>query len=342
MSASASPDRLSLALPVDVMRRIDATIGGGQIDADQPLGSGDDYDTIAAAIEDAEGEFRSEVALSARVSREGIPGRRETFEQPTYKVSGHKLTKGTYTGVWTDYLPEEQSIMLQYGRVLPFDATQDDAVYFYRGLRGDSDDEWVDITDEQGDIWTIVDNRSGRFAFDPYQLVEYVLDDYAGDYRSFPSFLKRMRFAISYRHGVLDRSSEQVGQTTLSTSLSDAETGAVSVADVDVLSTGAVGRSAILRVGTEYVSATYDRAAGDITILERGVRGTDPVAHDADESVMFVPPEYRKAVASRAAAEVATSARYSAWLPDADDAMTRSELVGRLDDTYSRIVDALA
>jgi len=338
----ATPDRLSLALPVDVMRRIDATVGGAQIEADQPLGSGDDYDTIASAIEDAEGAFRSEVELSARVSREGIPERRETFEHATYKTSGHKLTKGTFTGVWTDYLPEQQSIMLQYGRVLPFDATTGDAVYFYRGIQSDGSDSWVDLTDERGAIWEILDHRSGRFTFDPTTLTEYVLDSYTGSYQSVPTFLKRMRFAVSYRHGVLDRSSEQVGRTTLDATLTASETGGVAVDDVEVLSSGAVGDTAILRVGTEYVSATYDRVAGEVTILERGIRGTEAVDHDADEAVMYVPPEYRAAVAARAAAAVTSSARYSAWLPDADDAMSRTELVSQLEDHYAGIVDALA
>ena len=335
-----SPNRLSLALPLDVIRRIDVTVGESQIDANQVLSSGQDYDAFASAIEDAEGEFKRLVGLSSRVTREGIPGKRETFEQPTYKTSGHKLTKATFTGVWSDYLPEQQTIPLKNGRVLPFDSNEDDAVYFYTGMdTGGSD--WIDITDEQGNAWDIIDHRNGMFTFDPYTLVDEVLDVTTSGLRSVPTFLKRFRFAISYRHGVLDRDSSQVGQTGLTNSLDSSQTGGVAVDDVDVLSQGRVSSTAVLRIGPEYVTAEYDRANGEVDIIERGVRGTEAVSHSAGETVMYVPPEYRKAVASRAGMEVATSSRYSEWLPDADDSMDRSEVIAELEATWTGIVDAL-
>jgi hypothetical protein len=340
MSAPDSPNRLSLALPIDVIRRIDVTVSDAQIADDQPLSTAGDYDAFAAAIEDAEGEFKRMVGLSSRVSREGIPGRRETYEEQTYAISGHKLTKGTFTGVWTDYLPEEQHLVLANDRLLPFDSEEGDEVYFYQGLNTDGD-TWVNLTDEEGDIWQFIDHRRGKFVFDPYQLTEFILDDLTGTYRTLPTFLKEMRFAISYRHGILDRSSSQVGQTELGASLTDSETGLVSVGDVEVLSRGRVSSTAILRIGSEYVTAEYDRAAGDIDIIERGVRGTDAVAHDSGETVMYVPPEYRKAVAARAGMDIATSQRYRAWLPDADDSMDREAVIGELESVWMGIVDAL-
>lgn len=335
-----SPDRLSLALPIDVIRRIDVTVSEGQIDANQVLSSGQDYDAFASAIEDAEGEFKRLVGLSSRVQREGIPGKRETFEQPTYKTSGHKLTKATFTGVWSDYLPEQQTIPLKNNRILPFDSAENDAVYFYTGLDTDGS-SWEDITDEEGDAWAILDHRDGVFTFDPYHLVDDVIDYNLGGVRSMPSFLKRFRFAISYRHGILDRDSSQVGQTALTNSLTSGQTGGVAVDDVDVLSEGRVSSTAIIRIGPEYVTAEYDRDNGEVDIIERGVRGTEAVAHDAGETVMYVPPEYRKAVAARAGMEVATSARYSEWIPNADDSMDREAVIAELEATWNGIVDAL-
>jgi len=335
-----SPDRLSLCLPIDTVRRIDATVANSQIEADQILASPDDYDAIASAIEDAEGEFKRRVGLSSRVSREGIPGKRETFEQPTYKTSGHQLTKATFTGVWSDYLPEQQTIPLKENRVLPFDSTEDDAVYFYTGMDTDGSD-WIDITDEKGEAWDILNHRRGTFTFDPYTLVDDVIDVNTGGLRTVPTFLKRFRFAISYRHGILDRDPSQVGQTALSSSITSGQTGAVAVNDVNVLSRGRVSSTAVLRIGGEYVTAEYDRAAGDVTIIERGVRGTSGVSHDAGETVMYVPPEFRKAVAARAGMEIGASQRYSAWLPDADDSMDREAVIGELRETWTGIVDAL-
>ena len=334
-----SPDRLSLALPIDVVRRFDATISESQIDANQVLSSGQDYDTIASAIEDAEGEFKRLVGLSSRVSREGIPGKRESFEQPTYKTSGHQLTKATFSGVWTDYLPEQQDIRLENTRILPFDTAEDDAVYFYQGL--DADERWTDISDKQGEVWDILDHRDGVFTFDPYALVDEVVGVNLHGISTTPSFLKRFRFAISYRYGILDRDSSQVGQTDLADSLTASQTGAVAVDDVDILSRGRVSSTAVLRIGSEYVTAEYDRPNGDLDIIERGVRGTEAVDHDAGETVMYTPPEYRKAVAARAAMDIATSARYSEWLPNTDDSMDREAVIAELEATWTGIIDAL-
>jgi hypothetical protein len=250
------------------------------------------------------------------------------------------LTKATFSGVYSDYLPEQQDIPLENTRILPFDSAEDDAVYFYTGLDTDGD-AWQDITDEEGDVWQILDHRRGMFTFDPYTLLDDVVDVHLGGVRTLPSFLKRFRFAISYRHGILDRDSSQVGQTTLGESVDSSQTGAVSVADVDVLSRGRVSSTAIIRIGPEYVTAEYDRAAGEVDIIERGVRGTEAVAHDADETVMYVPPEYRKAVAARAGMDVAASMRYSDWLPDTEDAMDRPDAIDQMEDTWSGIVDAL-
>jgi hypothetical protein len=310
------------------------------IDSDRFLDSGEDRDILAAAIEDAEGEFKRRVGLSSRVSREGIPGKRETFETATYKTSGHQLTKATFTGVWTDYLPEQQTIPLANTRILPFDSAEDDAVYFYVGLADDSG-PWIDITDEENNVWGIVDHRAGVFTFDPYTLVDDVVGGIRAGVGSVPSSLKKFRFAISYRHGILDRDSSQVGQTDLGASLSDSQTGTVAVDDVDVLSRGRVSSTAVLRIGREYVTAEYDRANGDIDILERGVRGTDNVSHNSGETVMYVPPEFRKAVAARAGVEIASSQKYSEYLPDTDDSLDRSDAIDEMQSTWSGIVDAL-
>jgi len=321
------------------MRRIDATVDESQIDAAQVLSSADDYDTFASAIEDAEGEFKRLVGLSSRVSREGIPGKRESFEQLTYKVSGHHLTKATFSGVWTDYLPEQQDIPLANGRVLPFDTAEDDAVYFYQGL--DADNAWTEISDDQGDVWDIVDHRGGVLAFDPYDLIDEVYGGVGDGVNLTPSFQKRFRFAISYRHGILDRDSSQVGQTALTNSITDTQTGTVAVDDVDLLSRGRVSSTAVLRIGSEYVTAEYDRGAGEIDIIERGVRGTDNVSHSSGVTVMYVPPEYRKAVAARAAMDLHAAGRYSEFLPDTDDSMDREEVIGQLEGTWQGIVRAL-
>lgn len=336
-------DRLTLALPIDVVRAFDHTATQTQLSNNTFQGTPDDRDTLASLIEDAEGEFRRLTNSDMRVSRAGSSGDRETYPQLTYKVPGHPDFRRSWTGFSAMYDLEEVEKNLRDDRILPFDSTEGDEAYVYTGLGGSSSgDEWEDVTDEYGDSWTIVNHRSGTIKFDPLELLQAMAASRTGLSLS-NNRLKKLRFAISYRHGTLGGSRSGAGATTLDTSISDSDTGATSVGDASNMpDAGGLGGSLILLLGTEYVRATTDPSGDTIDILERGVRGTNAASHSSGDRVQYTPPEARTAVKERAKMWFIQSGRYSAYLPDADDTIDKGEMLEEARSTWSGIVEALS
>lgn len=335
-------DRLTHALPLDVARLFDSTVSSAQLTADTFQNSPDDVDLLASMIEDAEAEFHERTDAEMRVGRQGVEGQRESYEQTTSKISGHKLAKGTFSGVWSNYLPEEKEMMLEQGDILPFDSAEGDEVYIYRGLQGNTASRWEDVTDQRGEMWDILDNRSGRFVFSPIETASYVLDSTGGIHGSFPSFLKRMRFAISYRYGALGGNLGRPAQTDLAAGLTDTETGTVAVSDGTGFPSGDDTNAIVVLIGREYLRVVPDPANDQMDIVERGVRGTGGASHSTGDRVQYTPPSVRKAIASRAGMQLVTSGRYSDWLPDTEDSLDKSDVLDQFESTWTQTVEALS
>lgn len=333
-------ERLQIALPVDVSRLFDNTVTQTQLTNNTFQGSADDRDTLASYIEDAADEFRALAGDSFRISRVGVGDSRETFEHATYKISGHQLTKGTFSGTWTRYLPDESEIMLEHERILPFDSAQGDAVYLYQGL-AESGSSWKDVTSEEADMWELLNPRTGRFVFSPIAVAEDILTGRPTSRGTVPEFIKRIRFAISYRYGGLGGSRGHATTTDLDESLTSSQTGTVDVADGTAFPVGQNGGSIIILIGSEYLEVLPDPGNDQMEILARGVRGTSTASHSDGDTLSYTPPAIRKAVASRAAMALVDSGRYAAFLPDSEDAVDKSEMKDDFQATWSRTVEAL-
>jgi hypothetical protein len=274
-----------------------------------------------------------------KVGTKGQPGTRETYEQATYKLSGHKLTKGTFSGVWTDYLPEQKTIPLDKQRILPFDTSEGDQIYVYRGLDDNIGGGWEDISDEQGTMWEILNHHDGVFTFSPIETAEYLLDYHTGALSgTVPSFLQHMRFAITYRYGSLGGTRDTTSETTLDAQLSATDTGSIAVTDGSRFP----GSSQIIvKLGREYISVKPDPQNDSMDILERAVRGTEAQQHDSDATVYYTPPAVRNAVASKAAASLANSSRGQKWLPDNEDDLDKGDIIQNLNQTWQTTIDVL-
>lgn len=297
---------------------------------------------LQSYIEDAEDEFRAITGGTIGLRRVGTQGRRESFEQPSYKLSGHKLTKGTFTGTWTDFLPEEAEIMLDHQAVLPFDTSAGDEIYLYQGL-AESGSTWRDVSDEEGEMWEILDHQEGRFVFSPIDVADTILTGRPTSTGVTPEFIKRIRFAISYRYGGLGGSRSLAGATTLAEDIDDTQTGTVNVDNAALLTdAGELSGTVILKVGSEYLRATVDVSNDQLDIVERGVRGTNAVDPDSGDRVQYTPPSVRKWVSLTAGVQLIRSGRYSGYLPDSEDAIDKDQLVGDLVDERDRITEALS
>lgn len=334
----SSTDRLSLALPVDVVRQFDHTVTQTQLQNNTFQGTPDDRDMLASHLEDAEDEFRATADMDVRLAREGSPGNRETFEQVTHKVKGHQAFKRAFSRVGRDYAVREVRRSLEHDRVMPFDTDEGDEAHVYRGTRRTGSDTWEDISGDAGDTWDIIDHRGGILVFHPAKLMRATVTGGHG-LSVGGTRLDELRVAISYRHGALGGGRGLAGETALGETLDDSETpDAVDLTDAARLP----GRGDVtLLVGDEYLRADVDVPAGTMDVLERGVRGTDATAHDGGARVRYTPGSVRKAVAARAAMTLIQAGRYSAWLPDADDEVDKGDMLEELRATWERTLEAV-
>lgn len=333
------PDRLTLALPIDVARVFDHTVTQTQLANNTFQGTPDDKDVLSGHIEDAEDEFRSATDTGVRLSRTGSPGNRETYEQVTHKVKGHQAFKRTFSRTARDYAAREVRNNLAHTRILPFDSTAGDEAHVWRGVSRAANTEWEDITDDIGDTWDIIDYRNGIIVLDPVKLHRAMVAGGHGVGLA-GNRLDEVRIALTYRHGALGGGRAVSGAATLDDALSQGATPDV-VALTDAERLPGLGDVELL-IGDEYLLADIDPGAGTMNVLERGNRGTTDVAHSAEDRVQYTPGAVRKAVASRAAMALIQAGRYSAWLPDADDAIDKSDMLESLESTWSGTVEALA
>lgn len=332
-------DRVTLCLPQDVARAFDTTVRNTQIDGDIFQATEDDWDLLASIIEDVEHQFHQHTNDKMKVGTKGQPGSRETYEQATYKISGHKLTKGTFTGVWTEYLPEQKTIRLDKERILPFDSAEGDEIFIYRGLDDNLSGGWENVTDEKGTMWDILDHREGVFTFSPIETAEYLMDYHVGAVSgSVPSFLKRMRFAITYRYGALGGTRDTTAETSLDAQLTATDESTIAVTDGSRFPSSS---QIIVQIGREYLSVKPDPQNDSMDILERAVRGTEAQKHSSDATVHYTPPAVRNAVASKAAASLANSSRGQKWLPDNEDDLEKGDIISNLESTWQTTVEVL-
>lgn len=334
-------DRLTLALPIDLVRTFDHTVTQTQLANNTFQGTPDDLDMLASLVEDAEDEFRTVTDAEMRLSRAGTPGDMTTFDQVTYSVPGHENFKRNWSRVGGDYLIQEVTKDVAHNRILPFDPVEGDEAYIYRGVSRGSAGQWEDVTDRQGELWDIVDHRNGTLTFHPRELDRSMLAGTGGLGVS-SSRLSELRFAISYRYGAAGGARSSSGSTDLGAAITQAESTPFTVAVGDasrIPTTG--GGSVVLLLGSEYVRAEVDAVTDEITVVERAVRGTDAEAHASGDRVQYTPPAIRKAVAARAGMGLIQSGRYSAWLPDSDDAISKGDMLDRMQETWDDTVGAL-
>jgi len=333
-------ERVSLALPIDTVRQFDSTVTQAQLNADTFQESSDDIDLLVGWLEDAEDEFRQRTNEDMRVSRVGVADKRETFEEQTYKLSGHKQYRARYSEFTFDYDYDEKNMRLNNERVLPFDSAEGDAVYAYRGLSSDGS-AWEDITDEEGDAWAIINYVDGILAVHPSELYEVMFGS-VGGVSGGGAAMDSLRLAVSYRHSGLGGSLKRSAQTTLDADLTASGTGTFAVTDGSRLPSDGTGGNIVLKIGGEYVEADPNPSADEIDIVARGVRGTIGEAHDTGDRLTYAPPAIRKAVASRAGMTLISSSQYRGYLPEMEAELDENDLYANLESVWEGTVEALS
>jgi hypothetical protein len=331
-------DRLSLALPPDVPRdAFDVTVTQAQINSDTFLNTDNDAEALIGYIAAAEDELRQLTDEDMRISRAGVAGKRETYEQQRYRLPAHQAYRSRFSQFTFDYDFDEVQLNLDNDRVLPFDSTEGDEIHFYRGLGNST--SWEDLTDDRGDAWDIVDNVDGQLTVEPEQLYRAMFGSVR---RGLRAGLDHLRVNISYRYGGLGGSLSRTAQTTLDTSLTTGDTGPIAVADGSRLPTSGVGGNIVMKIGGEYVEVDPDPDGDSIDIKARGVRGTTAESHSSGDRVVYTPPAIRKAVAARAGMTLINTTQFRGFLPDSDAEIDESEMHSNLESVWMSTIDALS
>jgi hypothetical protein len=331
-------DRISLALPVDIPRdAFDVTVTQPQIDADTFLNTDNDSEALTGYIAAAEDELRQLTDEDMRISRAGVAGKRETYEQQTYRLPAHQAYRSRFSQFTFDYDFDEVQLNLDNDRVLPFDSAEGDEIYFYRGL-GETD-SWENLTDDRGDAWGVVDNIAGKLTVKPKQLYRSMFGSVR---RGIRAGLDHLRVNISYRYGGLGGSLSRTAQTTLDTSLTTSDTGKAAVTIGSRLPTSGVGGTIVMKIGGEYVEVDPDPGGDSIDIKARGVRGTTAKSHSSGDRIVYTPPAIRKAVAARAGMTLINSTQYRGFLPDSEAEIDESQIHSNLKSIWSGTVEALS
>jgi len=285
--------RLTYATPVDVARRFDPRLDQAGILAGELLeGEANDAETIQARLDGIESKW-DRMATPMRSIPIGSPSVPKNFD-----------ARGS---------PWPVKIYLDHQNVAPLDENRGDFIETRT-----SRDSYTDITNQEGSAWTA-----------DYDMGVLTIYRYPGA-GQLPAFRHvRDKFVrISY-HTTAGGDRFRAGDTTLTQSITDNDTGTVSVQNAKELPRG--GGVMLLNgasiPGAEYVQVdSVDHATNEIEIASRGLRGTSDGDYDSGTEIHYCPMDVREAVAAKAAVELAITEDFTEYLFDGDiDRQTRIE-----------------
>jgi len=244
--------------PIDVLRRFDPSLALADLGPNNPYGL-QSAEQIQARIRSVSQEWDRDTGTALRLRREGSPDAPSTYD-----------------------------VDLDNQDIVPIDAAAGDVLEVRTGR-----DSWDDITDAEGDDWTLI-NETGELKL--YQLLVRRIYWEAPDER----YLR-----ATYRYGTLGGDRDRGGETALSSQV-DSTTTSLSVADASRLPAegGIVFLPASTPADGEYVRVTDIDHGTDTLTVTRGVNGTDTVQHPSGTTVHYCPEDVRDAAAAQAAAEL--------------------------------------
>lgn len=279
--------RTRYAVPEDVVRRaLGGTISRAgtsdvatTLDNDELLGTQDDRETILSRLE----------AVESRFDRDATPMRQVSVGSSD--VPRNFDARG---------LPWPVRIYLDHSNIVPIDSAEGDFVEVRK-----SRDEYRDITADEGSAW-VLNNEQGIITVYRYPA--------AGQLPAFHNVRDRF-LRISYRVSA-GGDFASAGQTTISNSLTQGQTGTIDVADASRLPRS---DETMLIGGSEYVDVqNVDHANDTIDVVARGKRYTTDQAWDAGTTIHFCPLDVRDAIAAMGAVEILRTEDFNEAAYDGD------------------------
>lgn len=290
-------------LPIDVLRRFDPTKSQADLENDMFFAA-DDMEKFRAEIEDASSEFDTKTNNAQRITQIGRGDRR--FEY-------HDSTADKYQGgvrIWLDHQ-----------NVLPFDPDEGDKLQVRRGKR-----DYRDITgNKQLYRLNCTDGTLQIFVRGRHSNIRYgraLQDDFV---------------RVQYRYGGYGGDRKHAGQTVLESALEAEGNQTVMVEHPERLP-----NSGVLLVGGfggEYVRfAGVDDDTGELSMVERGVRGSVQTDIAAGMPVHHCSSEIRKGVAGYVACEFVRSDDYADNMPTPDDSISHSDKIESWETAWDKLL----
>lgn len=264
--------RSSYAVITDVLRVFDPRLDAEELDTDigDYLGP-ETLEKTQTELEAAESALEAETNTTFRLATYGQDGLYGSYH---WIPKDDLINEGSHSKPTRFYLRPN---------LIPFDPDKGDELAYRTGT-----DSFSTIPESQ----YMVDWNSGQVElFDVFGR-SYFHKRANRHYQSSP-------IVARYRYGAGGHKTRVPGQTTLSATVDDTVGATVSVDETDRIPPNTT--EPVLIGHSEYARIDVDRVNGEITLTSRGLRGTDPQSHDADDIVHYCPLDIREAAAAKAA-----------------------------------------
>lgn len=304
--------RSNYATVIDVLRLFDPTLEASILDLDpndEYIGR-ETFEVIQSELESAEAEVESDTNTAFRTV---------TYGQAGVYGSYHWIPK-------TDLINEESNNrptrFYLRPNLIPFDTAKGDELAYRTGT-----DSFTPIPESQ----YMVNWRTGQVElFDVFGR-SYFAKRVNRPYQSSP-------IVARYRYGAGGHRSRDAGETTIADAITSDDTNpTIGVADVERIPPNT--NEPVLLAHSEYVRIDVDRSTSEVTITERGLRGTsDEFAHDSGATLHYCPMDIRKAVAWKTAENLNDWDFFVEWLTERVDYSDVQRRIDRAQDYYEKTV----
>lgn len=267
---------------------------------------------VDSSIEQADIGDEYSISASRDTILAHIEGVEAEFERRAIELTNQQVTDELHEGVDRDF---GYTIYLDESNVKPLDPSAGDSVEIRTG-----DDTFTDVTDQ-----AFLDRNRGVIEIDRrfIQREPYYPEE------------TNYRFRVSYRFG---GSADQAGESTVDEAITaSAQTPlTVGVSEASEFEGGNI----VLLGDDEYALVTgVDETAGELTVGQRGLRGTEASAHEAGDQVVHLPLDIRDAISAEVASRLLRQDDFLDTLNEgAGDSMDTSDKIEQLEAQFENTV----
>jgi hypothetical protein len=301
--------RTSYCTLLDALRVFDPNLDTADIESDEYL-SANTLETVQSQLEGVIDTFESDTNAAFRETAYGQTGVRGSY---------HRLSKSELINEESRSRPTRFYLR---PNLVPFDPDAGDELLIRTGP-----DSFDDITPDTTRY--TVDWRRGEVElFDAFDRT-FLRKRIGSVYRSSPVLVR-------YRYGAGGHRRGDAGETATAAQVDDTEGATVGIEDANRLPPN-LDRPVLIGQ-REYARIDIDRSNDEITLTDRGLRGTNAVSHASGSQVHYCPMDIRQAVAYRTAEALNDWDFLVEWVSENVDYSDVEGRIQRASEVYDRAV----